>query len=106
MLAEAQRGDTAFEAAYGRALPVVRASGGRNSDGWLNAQQAISRVETARAATSVAVANLDRFVATRDGEPTNADDDAEIRAMLAEAVRISEDQQRRTDALRARISGP
>lgn len=106
LLTEAQRGDQAFEVAYGRALPAVRAAGRSGSDSWINAQQAISRVEAARADTSTALANLDQLVGERDDVATNADDEAEIRAMLVEVSRIADDQQRRTTALRSQVGGP
>src|SRR5688500_16718120 len=46
---EAGSGDSAFEAAWPAAQAAVGRAGGRESESWIEAQQALSRLEAARA---------------------------------------------------------
>src|SRR5690242_16657459 len=43
LLGEARRGDGQFDAAYARAVPIVRRAGPSGSDSWIEAQEHISR---------------------------------------------------------------
>ncbi|HEX8192828.1 MAG TPA: hypothetical protein VF552_07995 [Allosphingosinicella sp.] len=101
LLGQARSGETAFGSAYGRAAAAARAAGAPGSESWVVAQEAISRVEAARAATTRALADLDRLSTERAGLPTNEEDFAVIGAALAEAARLVRGQQERFDALRA-----
>jgi hypothetical protein len=67
------------------------------------AQQALSRAEAARVATTTALGTLDALAVERSAVPTNAEDFAAIRAALAEAERLARAQQQQLDALRAQI---
>lgn len=101
LVAEARRGDREFAAAFGRASASVRSAGVAGSESWVQAQQAVSRAEAARAPATGALAELDRLVAERAREPTNEEDFAAIRRALAEVEALAAAQQQRMDELRA-----
>lgn len=101
----AAQGDAAFDAGYGATAAAVAAAGPRESDGWVEAQQALSRLEAAREATMRALADLDRIAMDRIGAPTSASDFAAINAAIAAVEQLALAQQQRMDALRARLSG-
>jgi hypothetical protein len=103
LLARAQAGERDFDAAYGSASVAARTAGGEGSESWIEAQQAISRAEAARAPSMTALAELDRLAVERAGVPTDEEDFAAIRSALAEAERIARGQQQRLDALRASV---
>jgi hypothetical protein len=100
LLGRAREGDRAFAAAHARAVPLARAAGAPGGESWVAAQEAITRAEAARAATTQALGDLDRLASERAGLPTNEEDFAFVRAALAEAERVVRGQQQRFDALR------
>lgn len=100
----AAQGDAEFDAAYGPAAAAVAAAGAAESDSWVDAQQALSRLEAAREATTRALAELDRLAMDRVAAPTSAADFAEIDAAIATVERLAAGQQQRMDSLRARLS--
>jgi len=106
LLADARSGDRAFEAVYADALPLVRAAGPADSDSWIQAQEAISRVEAARIATTTAVAELDLLVAERSDDPVNDALWADIAEARAAATALAAEQVRRIERLRASVSRP
>ncbi len=106
LLANARAGDAAFEAAYADALPVVRAAGPADSDSWVQAQEAISRVEAARVGTTTAVAELDLLVAERSDDPVNDAVWTEIAEARTAATALAENQLQRLQGLRASVSRP
>ena len=73
--------------------------GPEGSDSWIEAQQAISRVEAARARTDDAAAELHRLRLTHTQQPTSAADLAAIDAAIAEVGALVENQQRRMDRI-------
>ena len=97
---QARRGEQAFDAAFGPAQAAVRAAGRRGSDSWVEAQQAISRLEAARSETMRALVQLDQLASGRSAVPTNADDFAAINGTLAVVETLAADQQARIDRLR------
>jgi hypothetical protein len=103
LLGRARAGDGAFEDAYARALPAVRGAGPSGSDSWVQAQEAISRVEAARIQTSSALAELDLLVAERADVPTSPEDHERLIEALRTAEAIAADQQRRLVALRTGV---
>lgn len=103
LLVAARGGDRAFETAYARATVAARSAGAPGGESWVAAQEALSRVEAARAAASRVLADLDALEVERAAAPTNDEDFAAIRAALAAAERIVESQRQRFDALRARL---
>jgi hypothetical protein len=103
LLARAQAGDRDFAAALGPARTAARGAGAAGSESWVVAQQALSRAEAARVATTTALGELDTLAVERAAVPTNAEDFAAIRRALAETERIVRAQQQRLDALRSEI---
>lgn len=101
LLAEARRGDGAFEAEFARALPRVRGAGAPGSDSWVQAQEAISRVEAARTVTTAALADYDRLLSEQSATPVNDAVWDDILAMRAAAEALVADQTRRLDGLKA-----
>lgn len=78
LVAAARRGQAEFEAALPAARANVARAGAAGSDSWVEAQQAISRLEAARASTARALADLDRLSIERAARPTNAAQFAEL----------------------------
>ena len=101
---QAGAGDRAFDAAYGGAAAAVAAAGAPESDSWVEAQQALSRLEAERAPTMGALADLDAIAMERIGVATSAADFAAINAAIAAVERLAVVQQQRMDSLRARLS--
>jgi hypothetical protein len=106
LLAEARQGDRAFDAAYIQALPRVRAGGAAGSDSWVQAQEAISRVEAARNATSTALADLDRFVTDQSDDPVNDAVWGEVLSAREAAQALVNEQERRLAELRNSLRAP
>jgi hypothetical protein len=106
LLAEARTGERQFEEAYALALPAVRAAGPVGSDSWVQAQEAISRVEAARIGTSGALSDLDLLVAEQSDEPTNNAFWANLQAARQAAERLVADQRRRLDQLKSSVTLP
>lgn len=104
LLAQARAGDGAFDAAYAEALPRVRAASAANSDSWVQAQEAISRVEASRRATTAALADLDRLLVDQADEPTSRADHEALVAARRAAEQLMLDQQRRVNELRRSVS--
>jgi hypothetical protein len=96
ILERARRGQTDFEAALPAARSAVARAGAPGSDAWVEAQQAVSRLEGARAETAAAVTQLDSLSIERAASPTNA---ADFQALLG-AVEIA---QSLADAQKAEI---
>jgi hypothetical protein len=103
LLGRARSGEGAFEAAYARALPLVRSAGPEGSDAWVQAQEAISRAEAARVQTTSALAELDRLLVEQADEPTSPADWAQLRATREAAERLAADQQRRVAELQRSV---
>jgi len=101
-VADARIGAMAFERALGEAERAVARAGREGSDSWIEAQQAISRLEAARSYTTRAEADLDRLSLTRADLPTSAADQQALNAAIAEVAAIAAGQQARIDRLRAR----
>ena len=104
LLADARRGDGQFDAAYARALPIVRGAGPSGSDSWVQAQEQISRVEAARVGTSSALTALDELLAEQADDPTNEQDHAQLVAARAAAAALVAEQERRVDGLKGSVS--
>jgi len=103
LASQARQGERDFEAALGSASAAARRAGSPGSEGWVVAQQQISRAEAARAPTSTALAELDRLAAERARMATDEGDFEAVRSALDEAERLSAGQQQRLDRLRASI---
>jgi hypothetical protein len=99
LLAEARQGDRTFEADYGAAARTAARGGAVGSDSWIEAQQALSRIEAARGRTSDAVAELHQLALARAGQPASAADRQALDDAVAEADRLVAAQQARVDRL-------
>jgi hypothetical protein len=97
---QAARGERTFEAAHGPAQAAARAAGRAGSDSWIEAEQAISRLEAARGETMGALAELDRLAAERADMPTSVADMEALTGMMAVVQDIADRQQARIDRLR------
>jgi hypothetical protein len=105
-VAEGEAGRAAFDAAYEAAAPLVGRAGARGSDGWIEAQQALSRVTAAQAQTTKALADLDQLTAVRAAAgPVSAADLARLKAGTARVQAIADAQSERLARLGARLSG-
>lgn len=103
--AQARDGQNGFDAAYGGTAAAVAWAGGQGSDSWSAAQEALSRLEAARGATTEALAALDRLATERADVPTSRDDMASIEAATADVARLAEVQNERIAQLRRRLGG-
>ena len=93
LLAEARAGGAAFEAALPAAEAAAGAAGAAGSDSWIEAQQALSRLETARARTTAAQADLDRLAVERTAAGTLGPGDSERLRRATEAIQALADAQ-------------
>ena len=106
-LADAQAGDRAFRAALPAAEQAVRKAGAVGSDSWIQAQQALSRAETAEAETTRVLAEIDRFsVDEANAKALSAADLARLQAATAEVQRIADAQQADIRRLQAALRTP
>lgn len=106
LLAEARAGDAAFEIALGQAQQRARGAGPTGSDSWVQAQEAISRVEAARLRTTTALADLDRFIADNSEDPVNDEIWAGIEGARTAAQTMAANQDRRLATLKNSVSRP
>jgi hypothetical protein len=99
LLARAREGERAFAADLPAAERATAHIGPQGSDSWVEAQQAISRVEAARSRTDEAAAELHQLRLQRTGQPTSSADLAAIDAAIAEVATLTERQQQRFDRI-------
>jgi hypothetical protein len=99
LLDEARAGQRAFEAEAPGAERAAARAGREGSDSWLEAQQAISRLEAARGRSGTALADLHALALARAAGPTSEADQAALKAAIEEAEAIAAGQQQRIDAL-------
>ena len=96
LLAEARAGGADFDAALPAAQAAASASGAAGSDSWIEAQQNLSRLESARARTTAALADLDRLAVERTSAGTLGEADAgRLRAATAEIQALADNQAER-----------
>ena len=93
LLAEARAGGAAFEAALPAAQAAAGAAGAAGSDSWIEAQQALSRLESARARTTAALADLDRLAVARASAGTLGEGDRERLRSAVAAIQALADAQ-------------
>ncbi len=99
LLSEARDGARRFDADFAAARGLIARAGAEGSESWVEAQQAISRLEAARNRTTSAVDDLHQLSLARADRPTSPADQQAIDAAIAEAERIAADQQARMDRL-------
>ncbi len=86
LVAEAKAGAAEFDSALPAAEAAASRSGAAGSDSWIEAQQALSRLEAARARTTAALADLDRLAVERAGAGTLGGADAQRRSAATAAI--------------------
>ncbi|MGQ0589162.1 MAG: hypothetical protein ACT4N8_06465 [Sphingosinicella sp.] len=101
---QAADGERAFDAAFPAADRATARAGAPETESWIEAQQALSRLEAARGALTEALAQLDRLATGRADVPTNAEDYAAIHGMIEVVQEIADRQDERMNRLRARLS--
>ncbi len=103
-LGQARRGQAEYEARRPAARAATAAAGSAGSESWIEAQQALSRLEAARAPTVTALADLDELRVRRANIPVNAGDFAALGAAIERADALARGQQEEIDRLRASIA--
>jgi hypothetical protein len=105
LAAEAQRGEAEFEAALPAARSAVAGAGAPGGESWVEAQQALSRLEAARRATVQALADLDALALAEAGKTSLSGADLErLRAAVAALQAIADRQHDQIAGLQARLS--
>ena len=102
LVADAREGGRRFEADLPEAERATAHPAAEESDAWIEAQQAISRLEASRARTDAAAAELHQLRLARTGQPTSAADLAAIDAAIGTVEAIVERQQREMDRINRR----
>lgn len=93
LAAAARSGAAEFDSALPAAQAAAGRAGGSGSDSWVEAQQALSRLEAARARTTAALADLDRLQVERSSAGTLGEGDRErLRAATAEIQALADSQ--------------
>jgi hypothetical protein len=105
LLEQARRGQSAFAELLRAAQARAARAGAAGSEGWIAAQQEISRLEAARAPSVDALAELDALVLARSGDgAASADDSARVIAAAEEARRLADSQQAELDRLNGMLN--
>lgn len=94
LVEQARQGQTAFESALAAAATYVGRAGAAGSESWIDAQKALSQLESARAPTATALSELDALARTRITSGGSAGD-ADFAAIAAatETVRAMAEKQ-------------
>jgi hypothetical protein len=101
----AKAGAGEFEAAWPAAQAAANAAGPGGSDGWMEAQQALSRLESARARTTAAIADLDALEVLRTSAGTLSEADrARLRSATADLQALADAQGERLRRLGESLS--
>lgn len=102
---EGKAGAAQFDAETGRAQSLAAAAGPAQSESWIEAQEALSGLEGARATTSRALSDIDALAADRIQRGVmTVGDRAAIEAALAELGGVMERQTTVTDRLAAQLA--
>ena len=102
LIQEAREGSRAFEADLPAARRAAARVGAEGSDSWIEAQQAISRLQASRGKTDEAAAELHQMRVGRSGQATSAADLAAIDAAIQEVDALVEFQQSQLDRVSRR----
>jgi hypothetical protein len=98
-------GAAGFDSALPAAEAAVAAAGPAGSDSWVEAQQAVSRLEAARALTTAALADLDALaVARAEAGTLSAGDRERLSDAGAQMRALADAQGERIGRLEARLS--
>ncbi len=105
LVSRAEQGQSAFAATLPRTRSAVSAAGGAGSESWIEAQTALSALDSARSPTTSALGELDAIFAGQAvaGEPAETDRllDARMRVTALDAEQ-AEQYQALLSALRSR----
>jgi len=101
---KARRGNNGFTTALPAARAVIDRAGAAGSDSWIEAQEALSGLEAARAETLLALAALDGLSVERATLPTNAGQFQALLAAFDAARLLAAEQQSEIDRLRRSLS--
>ena len=107
LVGDARAGESAFASALGQAQRLAASAGTRESDSWIEAQEALSAAIAARAPTTRALGDIDAMAAAqleRDGRIGTGDYLA-IQEALREVAAIDARQSERIRALQRRLGG-
>jgi hypothetical protein len=105
-VAAGRRGQADFDGDLEAARKAVARAGTSGSDSWIQAQQAISRVEAARSATANALADLDAFaIEQAKAHPLSPSDQDRIRRASEQLQAIAREQEEAVAALKSRLGG-
>jgi hypothetical protein len=99
LLGEAREGARGFAADLDEAERAAARAGPEGSESWIEAQQAIARLETAQARTGEALAELHRLRLERETRPASAADLAALDAAVTEAEAIAARLQQQLDRI-------
>ena len=99
---EARAGERDFAADFPAAERAAARAGAEGSDSWIEAQQAISRVEAAMGRTGAALAELHQLGLERASQAMSAGDLAMLGAVTDEAEALAARQKQRIDRLSPR----
>jgi len=104
LAAQARRGQADYQAALSEAQEAAAKAGPSGSDSWIVAQQALSRLEAARATTTTALADIDSLaMAEASAKPLSPADQERIDAAIREARALADRQQSEIVKLQAQI---
>ena len=103
-VAAGRGGQADFDAELTAARRAVGRAGGRGSDSWVEAQQAVSRLEVARATVANALSELNAYAVERAAAvPLSPGDRDRIREANAALQAIADGQQTELAALEGRL---
>lgn len=100
LLAQGEEGERTFRAEIGAVEAAIGRAGAAESDSWIEGQTELSGLDAARAATLVALSDLDGLLSATTGET----DRATIREASARLAEIVAAQDAVLDRLSARLS--
>lgn len=107
LVASGNAGARTFDEKVGQAQSLAAAAGPAQSESWILAQQAVSGLEGARAATTRALADIDAIAAARiqSGTGLTFSDQGAVEAAARELRAVADRQARIIDDLGVRLGG-
>ena len=106
LLAAARAGQAGFAEALPPARAAAESAGAVGTEGWIAAQQEISRLEAARARTVNALAELDALAISRSGVPVGEADYQAVLAAAEEVRGLVQAQQAELDRIQGLVRNP
>lgn len=106
LLAEVRAGGREFEALLPETRRRVASAATSGSDSWIEAQQALSRLEATRAETVKALADLDAFAVAQANKGANPATVERLGAVTSEGQALADAQRGEIDRLQTSLSAP